>query len=180
MTLVRRLARPMLASMFIIGGWDNFRHPGTKAPVAEGTVKRIAGPLGLPDDPEMLVRANGLTMMGAGTLLATGHLPRTSSAALAGSLVPTTFAAHRFWEEKDPAVRKQQMIQFFKNLSMLGGLLIASVDTEGKPGLAYRAKMAGDSIERSARGTRREARHAARTAKREARLKALQARDALT
>ena len=84
---------------------------------------------------------------------------------LAASLVPTTAAGHRFWEESDPAQRANQRIHFFKNVSMLGGLMIASVDTEGKPGVAWRAR-------RAARDARREARHVAGTARREARLAA--------
>ena len=71
----------------------------------------------------------------------------------------------RIWEEKDPQAKAQQRIHFFKNVSMLGGLLLASVDTVGKPGLAWRARHA-------AKDARREARHLAGTAKREAKLAA--------
>ena len=45
---------------------------------------------------------------------------------------------------------RQPADHFFKNVSMLGGLLIAAVDTEGKPGLAWRAKNAAEH--RQARG----------------------------
>ncbi|MGH3317332.1 MAG: DoxX family protein, partial [Nocardioidaceae bacterium] len=47
-----------------------------------------------------------------------------------------------------------------KNVSMLGGLLLAGVDTEGKPGIAWRVK-------HGAKAARREAKHAKRAAKRE-------------
>jgi uncharacterized membrane protein YphA (DoxX/SURF4 family) len=59
---------------------------------------------------------------------------------LAGTIVPTTYAGHRFWEESDPQSRSQQRIHFLKNLGLLGGLILAAVDTEGRPGLAWRAK----------------------------------------
>jgi putative oxidoreductase len=62
---------------------------------------------------------------GAGALLAVGVLPRLSALALAGSLVPTTLAGHAFWTFEDPALRKQQQIQFAKNVAMLAGLLYA-------------------------------------------------------
>ena len=39
---------------------------------------------------------------------------------------------------EDPAQRTQQRLHFFKNVSMLGGLIIAAGDTEGKPGVAWR------------------------------------------
>ena len=114
-----------------------------------------------------MVRINGAAQVGAGLLLATGRAPRLSSTVLAATLVPTTAAGHRFWEESDPAVRANQKIHFFKNVSMLGGLLIAAVDTEGQPGVAWRAR-------RAAKDARREAGHLATTARREARLAAAQ------
>ena len=85
------------------------------------------------------------------------------------SLIPTTLAGHRFWEEQDEMRRAQQRIHFFKNLSMLGGLMLAAVDTEGKPGLAWRAQHAAHHAAvgtgRTTRTARREARLAARSAR---------------
>ena len=91
-------------------------------------------------DKKQIVQLNGAVQLIGGFMLATGRFPRLSAFALAASLIPTTWAGHRFWEEEDPGQRQSQQIQFFKNLSMLGGLLLASVDTEGRPGLAWRAK----------------------------------------
>ena len=179
MTLVRRIARPMLAAVFVAAGLDQLKHPGRTVPSVRPLLDKVRPTLGLPDDPELLVRANGVAMLGAGTLLALGRLPRLSSAVLAATVVPTTLATQPFWTEQDPEARARQKEQFLKNLGLLGGLLLASVDTEGRPGLAYRARMVGDSASRAARTTRREARHAARTAAREAKLKAVQAQHAL-
>jgi uncharacterized membrane protein YphA (DoxX/SURF4 family) len=170
MTVVRRLARPCLAAMFVTGGLDSLRHPEPKVPAADPIGPRIAAKLPyLPQDPEQLVRINGAVQVGAGLMLALGRFPRLSSALLAGSLVPTTLAGHRFWEEQDDARRAQQRIHFFKNLSMLGGLMLAAVDTEGRPGLAWRAQHAAHH---ATTGTRR----TTRTARREARLAAHAAR----
>jgi uncharacterized membrane protein YphA (DoxX/SURF4 family) len=105
---------------------------------------QLAEPLGLPDDPETLVKINGAVQVGAGVLLAMGRLPRVASLALAGSLVPTTLAGHRFWEETDERKRASQRIQFFKNAAMLGGLLLAAVDTEGRPSVSWRARRAAE------------------------------------
>lgn len=179
MSIVRRVARPMLAAMFIAGGLDQLKHPGTKAEAAQPLVDKAAKPLGLPDDPELLVRANGVAMLAGGALLALGRVPRIASTALAASLIPTTVAGHPFWAQPDPQSQQLHRIQFLKNVGLLGGLLLAAVDTEGKPGLAYRAKLAGESAQRAARTTRREARHAARSARREAKLQAARAQNAL-
>ena len=82
---------------------------------------------------------------------------------LAASLVPTTLAGHRFWELEDPAQRTQQKLHFFKNVSMLGGLIIAAGDTDGKPGVAWRTR-------RVAKDARREAKRLAHDARRETKL----------
>ena len=108
MTLVRRVARPMLAAMFVVGGLDQLKHPARKAETARPLVEKFAPTVGLPDDAELLVRANGVAMVTAGSLLALGRLPRIASAVLAATIVPTTVAAHAFWNEKDPEVRAQQ------------------------------------------------------------------------
>lgn len=173
MSLLRRVARPMLASMFIAGGVDALRDPGPKMPAAEGVAPKVANQIpGLPeDDTEKLIRINGGVQVAAGALLALGRFPRLSSLALAASLVPTTAAGHRFWEEDDAAARQQQQFHFLKNVSMLGGLLLASMDTEGKPGLVWRARHQAEHAEVAVRRRRRDARLAAKAARGAARAK---------
>jgi hypothetical protein len=121
----------------------------------------------LPKDTEQLVRINAGIQVGAGTLLAMGRLPRLSALALAVSLVPTTLAGHRFWEAQGPE-RQQHQRHFLKNVGLCGGLLIAAVDTEGRPSLAWRARHVGASTKHAVRATRREARLAAKAARGEA------------
>ena len=166
MTVVRRIARPMMAAIFVTSGLDTLRHPAKPALAAAPVVKALSGPLNLPDDPELIVRANGATMLLAGTMLGLGKLPRLAALALAVTLVPTTYAAHAFWTVEDPAARAQQRSHFLKNVGLLGGVLLASVDTAGEPGLAYRAKRVGYEARRQTSLARREARHAAKSARR--------------
>lgn len=168
MTLIRLAARPLLASIFFVGGLDSVRNAAGKAAAAQPVTDRVVPLLQkavpqLPDDPATLVRLNGAVQVAAALALATGKMPRISGAVLAGTLVPTTFAGHRFWEEKDPQKKAMQRIQFFKNASMLGGLLLAAVDTEGKPGVAWRARRATADVGRQTR-------HLAKGARREAKL----------
>jgi uncharacterized membrane protein YphA (DoxX/SURF4 family) len=168
MAISRLFARPMLASMFIAGGLDSVRNAQQKAPAAKPVTDRLVPLLQrvvpqLPSDPATLVRMNGAAQVVAGIALATGRAPRTSALVLAASLVPTTAAGHRFWEKQDPAERAQQRVHFFKNVSMLGGLIIASGDTEGQPGVLWRTR-------RAAKDARREARQLARGGRREVKL----------
>jgi len=140
MDLLRAIARPMLGSMFVVGGIDSLRRPDPKVPKAAPIVETIADTMGLPGETAAWVRFNGAVQVAAGTALALGKLPRVAALALAASLVPTTLAGHRFWEETDPRARANQRIHFCKNISIAGGLLLASVDTEGRPSLTWRAK----------------------------------------
>lgn len=174
MNPIRFVARPMLASMFVMGGIDALTSPSEKAPVAGGVSDQLgdAVPALRDADDEMLVRANGAAQLVGGSLLAIGKLPRLASAILAGTLVPTTLGAHRFWEETDEGARTQQQIHFLKNVSMLGGLMIAAMDTEGRPGIAWRAGHAIEHAEQRMDRSRREAKLARKLAKAEARSRA--------
>jgi uncharacterized membrane protein YphA (DoxX/SURF4 family) len=140
MTMLRRLARPMLAAMFINGGLISARHPERVVGAAKSVVEPLAAKFSfVPDDVEQAVRINGATQVVAGSLLAIGKFPRIASLALAGTLVPTTWAAHRWWEHDDERQRDEQRAHFYKNLSMMGGLLLAVADTGGRPSVAWRA-----------------------------------------
>jgi len=111
--------------MFVYGGVDSIRNSETKVKVAEVVVKPLSRNFSaIPDDTEALIKINGAVQVGAGVLLATGKFKRLASLALIGSIVPTTYAGHRFWEEADDDRRKQQMIHFLKNLGLLGGLIL--------------------------------------------------------
>jgi uncharacterized membrane protein YphA (DoxX/SURF4 family) len=149
----------MVASIFIIQGYDTFRRPDRVAPRAEPVVRTLAERIpAVPAKTEDAVRLNGAVQMAAGLLLALGRFPRLSALALAGTMVPTTAAGHRFWEAEEDADRAQQRIHFLKNLSMFGGLLITAADTAGSPSLAWRTRHA-------AKTARREASLVTRTAK---------------
>ncbi len=146
----------MLAATFIAGGIDTLRNPASKVPAAEKVVSPIVAAVPQLTSAEQAVKLDAAVKVAAGTLLAFGRFPRLSSAALAASLVPTTLAGHRFWEESDPAKRTGQQLHFLKNAGMLGGLLLAAVDTEGRPSLSWRAKHAPAAISHAASDLRRD------------------------
>ncbi len=159
MPVLRAFARPMLASIFVVQGYDTVLRPERVSAQAEPVVRPIAERVPVvPSQTEQAVRINGAVQVVAGSLLALGRWPRLSALAIAATLVPTTLAGHRFWETQDKQERAQQRIHFLKNLSMLGGLVIAAADTAGRPSLAWRGRQA-------ARSARRDVSLAARTAK---------------
>lgn len=127
--MMRKMARPLLSAVFITGGYSTLVGPERVAAKAEPLVGAVADRLpGVPKDVETAVRLNGAVQVVAGVFLSLGIAPRLSAAALAGSLVPTTYAGHPFWEIDDPQDRAQQRIHFLKNLAMFGGLMLAATD----------------------------------------------------
>jgi uncharacterized membrane protein YphA (DoxX/SURF4 family) len=112
--------------MFVAGGADAVRHSESKVKGAEKVVRPLASRIpNFPDDVEAVVKFNGAVQIGAGILLAMGKFKRVAAVALIGSIIPTTYAGHRFWEEADEDRRAQQRIHFLKNLGLLGGLIFA-------------------------------------------------------
>ncbi|MGV9284396.1 DoxX family protein [Streptomyces sp. NPDC003730] len=151
MSLLRLAGRPMLASMFVAGGLQSLRRPQDVAPAAEPVVRPVTDRVSvLPDGTEQLVRLNGAVHVVGGLMLGLGRCPRVAALALAATLVPTTLAAHRFWEAEDASDRAQQRIHFLKNLSMMGGLLIAADDTGGAPSWLWRGRHAARGLRRDA------------------------------
>ena len=78
-----------------------------------------------------------------GVALATGKGRRLGALLLAGSLVPSTIAKHPFWKVQDPEERAQDRTHFLKNVSLLGGVLLACARHRGQAEPAWRAQKGG-------------------------------------
>ncbi|PXX69119.1 putative membrane protein YphA (DoxX/SURF4 family) [Nocardia tenerifensis] len=146
--LLRRLARPLLATVFVVEGVDTLRHPESRVKAATELVQRGQRQLPeeyaakLPSDPGTVVRINAGAQVAGGVLLALGKAPRLAALVLAATVVPATVTEQDFWNEADPAQKATKRKAFLKDLGLLGGLMIASADTEGKPSLGWRGKRA--------------------------------------
>jgi uncharacterized membrane protein YphA (DoxX/SURF4 family) len=151
----------MLASYFVAAGIKAIRDPESLVPAAEPLVDRVV-PLVkeyspeqvagyVPENAVTLVRINGIAQVTGGLALATGKGRRLGALLLAGSLIPSTIAKHPFWTVQDPEARSQDRNHFLKNVSLLGGVLLAAQDTEGRPSLAWRARKGGETIAKETR-----------------------------
>src|ERR671917_596860 len=159
MTLFRAAYRTMLASYFVASGVRALRDPDSLVPDAEPLTDRVVPLIKeyapqqvagyVPEDARALVRVNGATQVVGGLALASGKGRRLGAMLLAGSLVPSTIAKHPFWSRSDSTQRAEDQHQFLKNVSLLGGVLLASMDTEGRPSLAWRAQAGGKAIAKS-------------------------------
>jgi putative oxidoreductase len=177
---VRTAARVMLSAIFVSSGVRVLLKPDSRVDAARPVTDRLAPMLEkvnprIPTDPRTLVRVKAAGDVVAGLALATGRFSRPAAAVLAAGLVPGMLA--------ERPVRSDALL---KNLGLLGGLLLAAVDTEGQPGLRYRtshaADRAGRAVSRSQRSMRhsvdrsqRSIRRTVKTARREAKIAAMSA-----
>jgi uncharacterized membrane protein YphA (DoxX/SURF4 family) len=149
--LIRRIARPLLSAAFIGQGIETLRNPKVTVDAVQPTVtalQTLPEPVGskVPTNAETAARINAAVQVGGGLLLATGRLPRVASAALAFTVIPGSLGAHLFWNEAVPEVKAQKRRDLLTDLSLLGGLIIASADTAGKPSLGWRGRQAASRL----------------------------------
>jgi uncharacterized membrane protein YphA (DoxX/SURF4 family) len=147
----------MLGALFVYEGARALANPDPLLAPAKPLADRITPLLArtpLPADTKLLVQLNGATQLAGGLLMSSGRLARPTATVLAGSLAMTTAAAHMSWRKAEPAAKREQRLQLLKNLGVLGGLLLAAADTQGRPGLRWRTSHAWRSAKRGTRMAR--------------------------
>jgi uncharacterized membrane protein YphA (DoxX/SURF4 family) len=149
--LIRRIARPLLSAVFVGQGVDSLLNPKRAAEAAAPAVdglRALPDPVGsaVPSDPQTFAQITAAAQIGGGVLLASGKAPRIASAALALTVLPANLGAHMFWSESDPQLKAEKRRDFLTDLSLLGGLMIASADTAGKPSLGWRGRRAAERL----------------------------------
>ncbi len=100
----------------------------------------------VPTNPQTFAQITAGVQIGGGLLLATGKTPRVASAILALTVLPANFGSYSFWNETDPERKAERRREFLKDLSLVGGLMIASADTAGKPSLGWRGRKAAERL----------------------------------
>ena len=79
----------------------------------------------------VLVPISGvLCILGAISIIL-GYKTRIGATMIIVFLVPVTLVFHHFWTVADPGARQMQMIDFMKNISLLGGAMIILVHGAG-------------------------------------------------
>ena len=141
----------MLSAVFISRGVESLRSPKPAADATRQTLdglSKLPDPVGtnVPSDAETVAKVNAAVQIGGGLLLATGKFPRVASIALAASVVPGSLGGHAFWNQSDPQRKTEERKAFITDISLLGGLIIAAVDTEGKPSLGWRGRRAAHKV----------------------------------
>ncbi len=104
------LGRILFSLIFVLSGFHHF---------SKATID-YAAQQGLPM-AEVLVPVSGVMAIVGGLSILLGFYARVGAWILVLFLVPVTLKMHAFWEVIDPQMRQMQMINFMKNVSMLGG-----------------------------------------------------------
>ncbi|GER24047.1 hypothetical protein NCCP1664_25420 [Zafaria cholistanensis] len=145
MSLARLIARPLLASSFVWSGVERLRRPEETGRQLEPGLRRLGTavpPLApLAQRPRTVGRIVGGVQIGAAALLALGRFPRLSA-----SLLAATAALTAVGDTATSAGGRTPAL--LKNFSLAGGVLLASVDTAGRPSLAWRARRLGTGARR--------------------------------
>jgi putative oxidoreductase len=115
-------ARILLATLFLIFGWRKLRdYSGT---VSQMVQVGFATPI--------LAAAVSMFMeLPVAFAVAVGAFTRASAVLLAFYALGTAFAGHRYWTVKG-ADYVDSLDGFYKNLSIMGGLLLLSITGPGK------------------------------------------------
>lgn len=117
--LTRFAGRSLLSGIFIYSGYGMFNNAERYAKLAADAIPMM------PEEP-MIPKAQGAAMLIAGSTMALGILPRLSARILILAMIGNTFVGHPFWKHAKPEDRRPQLVHFFKNIGLIGGLLYVS------------------------------------------------------
>jgi putative oxidoreductase len=105
------LGRLLFGGFFIYSGIHHFKQ--TKA------ISQYAGAKNVPM-PELAVAASGAMLIAGGASIVLGMKPKLGTLAVIGFLAGVSPVMHDFWTAQDPGKRQNEMINFSKNMAMLG------------------------------------------------------------
>lgn len=158
MSPIRFLARPMLAAGYISNGVDRLRRPEAAAATIGPLLTLARKQVDVPIDAPTLARATGAAQIAAGSLLAIGRFPRLSATILVGTYLLDTVGERIAGDKASSKEEKRDRTErTLIRTSMLGGALLASVDTAGKPGLWWRTQHAAEDLWSSVEDTSKQA-----------------------
>jgi uncharacterized membrane protein YphA (DoxX/SURF4 family) len=144
MSLLRFAARSLLASHFVINGVNAVRKPEDYLDAAQPVMDLVSPPLHtvlpdqanelLPTDAAGWARLCGAAQVIGGLSLATGVGRRFGAALLASTMLPQILTNNPL---KGSSAERTQL---GADVALLGGVVLAALDTEGQPSLAWKLR----------------------------------------
>jgi putative oxidoreductase len=105
------IGRILYALVFLMSGINHLRNSGAMAGYAASK--------GVPA-PRLAILGTGVLMLLGGLSIALGVQPTWGIVLITVFLIPTTVMMHNFWADTDPMARLNNLINFQKNVAMVG------------------------------------------------------------
>lgn len=129
MKIAALIGRLLFSLVFLISGLTLFSAGDIGYAASQGVP--LAG---------LLVPIAGVLSILGGVSILLGYKTRIGAVMIVVFLVPVTLVFHHFWTIADPGTRAIQMVDFMKNISILGGSLMILVHGPGEFSLDSRNK----------------------------------------
>jgi uncharacterized membrane protein YphA (DoxX/SURF4 family) len=108
------LGRLLFGGYFVLSGINHFKHTREMAQYA--AAKKVP-------KPDLAVQLTGAALIAGGASIMLGVKPKLGTAAIAGFLVGVTPIMHDFWKQEDHERRMNDMVNFTKNIALIGGAM---------------------------------------------------------
>ncbi len=108
------IGRSIFGGYFIYSGINHFMHREQLSQYANA--KRLPS-------ADAMVMASGAAMILGGSSIVLGVKPKLGVLAIAGFLASVSPTMHDFWRSEDPNQRQNDLINFSKNVALIGGAL---------------------------------------------------------
>lgn len=108
------LGRAIFGGYFIFGGINHFKQAAQ--------LSQYAASKNVPK-PDLAVKATGAVLIAGGTSILLGIKPKLGAAAIIGFLAGVSPVMHDFWKQEQPEQRMNDMVNFTKNLALVGGAI---------------------------------------------------------
>ena len=115
MVVIFLIGRVILGLFFIYSAYNHFSKIASTAGYAAS--KGVVA-------PQAAVILTGVLLLVGGVSVLLGLYPVVGLTCLVAFFIPVTFLMHSFWTDTDPNVRMMNMVNFTKNLALLGALLM--------------------------------------------------------
>ena len=118
------IGRVLFGGFFLYNGINHFRQRATLA--------KYAASKGVPA-PDVAVAISGALLIAGGASILAGVKPKIGAAAVSAFLSGVSPVMHDFWRVDNAGQKMNEMINFTKNLALLGGTLALLSVTEPWP-----------------------------------------------
>jgi len=108
------LGRLIFGGYFIFSGINHFKQTRELADYA--AAKNVPS-------PDLAVRVTGATLIAGGASILLGIKPKLGTAAIIGFLAGVSPVMHDFWKQEEPERKMNDMINFTKNMALVGGAM---------------------------------------------------------